>query len=148
MFGLVIRLDEQDFQRGNDEHGVGQRGHQREEYRPGEKLHEFAQRSCDDARHREKHGGDSQGGNRDWHEQLLGTAHSGIKRFVALAQFVDIAVDVDDGVVHNHAEHDDEGGECHSIQFNAKEIHHPDAEGGADRQTRTGDKCRAEGEKQ
>ena len=34
--GLVVRLDEHDFQRRDDKHGVGQRGHQREGDSPGE----------------------------------------------------------------------------------------------------------------
>ena len=65
-FGL--RLDEQDLQRGDDEHGVGQGGHQGEGDGPGEILHEVTQRPGDDSGHGEEHGGDGCRGDEHGHE--------------------------------------------------------------------------------
>ena len=111
-------------------------------------MHEIAQRSLDDARHREEHAGDGSRGDEHGHEEFLGTAHGGIEGLVALAQLVDVTVDIDDGVVDNHAEYDNQGGQSHCIQLNAKKIHQPDAHGCADRQARTGDEGGTDGEEQ
>ena len=63
-----LRLDEHDFQRRDDQHGVGQGSHQRESHGPGEELHKITQRPRDDACHGEEHAGDGRRGDEHGHE--------------------------------------------------------------------------------
>ncbi len=130
---LLGCLYEPDLQRGNDKHGVGERGHQREGDYPWECGYEIAEVAGNYAGHREEHGAYGESRHEHRREELLGTGSGRIERRRPAAKVVHVAVHRDDGVIHNHSEHDDERRERDGVQADAEHIHKGDGDGRADR---------------
>ncbi len=90
---------------GGQQHGDQQGKQQGESERPGEMLYEFAYRP----RHGEHEGEEGQCHSQRGYEQRLKIGVGALDgRFLgrhAVRSVVDVSVDDDNGIVHNHAQH-------------------------------------------
>ena len=139
-------VDDFDTEEGDDGHGDEQRHHQVDGDGPGEVLEGVEEGPLEGEQERIEDGADADGGQHHGHE-ILGYRHGGgLLRRHALVDVLQIAVDDDDAVVDNHAEHDDETSQGDNVQLNARHIHDAHADEGAQGYGDGSDDGRAQGE--
>ena len=117
------RLDDQHLEEGDDGDGEEERHHEVDGDGDGEVLQGVVEGALQRQQQRVEDDADAERGEHHRHEILLGRGDGGLLGGVALADILQIAVDDDDGIVDDHAEHHDEGGEGDDVELNAHHIH-------------------------
>lgn len=148
-FGLALFepfLDEDVFQIGDEDHGEHEGGHQGDGDGPREVAQEVEELPAHGHEQGEEDDADAEGGEEDGTEVVFGAGHGGVPPGHASVEVVEVGVDDDDGVVDDHPEHDDQGGEGHGVQGNAADVHDADGDEDADGDGGGGDNGGAEGE--
>ena len=104
-------------------HGSHEKRHaENQRDRPGECLQEVVYHACRSQQEGEKRDADGQRSRQDGLEEVCGTQDRGVPTGHAFAKFLQIVVDDDDAIVHNHAQSHDERGQRHGVQFNVEAI--------------------------
>ena len=103
--------DDQHLEEGDHQHGQQQRDHQIDRHRPGEEIQEVAEHARQGEEQRIEDHADADRRQQQRGEELAGALDGGIPARIASSEVVEIAVDDDDRVVDDHAQHDDQRGQ-------------------------------------
>ena len=144
--GLQSLLDQDPLQQRDKDHRHRQRHHEGDGKCPREEGHEIQHLPRHREKQREKDHADTQRSQQDRAEIVLGAIDGGVPTGIALVQIFQIGVYHDDGVIHDHAQYHDQGGQRHRIQRDAASVHDTDRDKDTDRDGGSRHQCRAERE--
>ena len=107
--------------------------HECKKNRPWEELDKLTQRTGDNTGHREEHTTYRHRRERHRHEEQTGADIGCVPTRMMAIQIIGVTVNDNDRVIDDHTEHEDEGRQRDSIQFDTRDVHQSDTDRGADR---------------
>lgn len=143
---FFLRFDEKEGEERDDPDGKEYAAGKSDEDCPGEKFDEVAEIAREQFEHGEEHAADGGGGENHGDEQLAGGLCGTIPAGIAFVEQIGIAVDDDDGIVNDHTQNDNHGGEGDGVEFDAEKEHDAETDSGADGDAGGGDHGGAQGE--
>ena len=142
--GLHRLADEPVLQERHHQFGHGQRHQQDDGDRPREEPQRVVERTRGCDQEREERDRDGQCRRQDALEEVRCRQHRRVPPRHAFAQFLHVGVDDDDGVVHNHAQRDDERCQGHRVQLDVGRIEQAQRDEDGNGYRRCGDKGHAQ----
>jgi len=115
--------DDEELKVRDDHHGYKQGDAQSNGDCPGKHLHKVIELSCQGEQEGKEGNADGQSGRENSLEEFPGTADGGVPARNSLPDFFQIAVNDDDGVVHNHPEDDNQGRQGDRVELHPAQIH-------------------------
>ena len=140
------RGDVPGLQGRHDSDCVDERGEHRNRDYPREELDKLSKITRNQELDREEHCTDCERGDKGRHKELSDACCYRFHASKALAKLVHIAVHRNDGIIHNHTQHNYQRRKGHRVQIHTADIHYGNGDGSADRDSGAGDKSRAERE--
>ena len=110
------------MQNGQQRLGDNHRGEEHDRDGPGEREQEVVELSRHDDEEGEEGHRDTQRGGKDGFQEVYGGINRSLPARLSLSHHLQIGVDNHDGVVDNHTQRHNQGGQRHRIQLDVEHI--------------------------